>query len=442
MDASDCYTDEKSITVDSVREKIKNAKNSGLINRLLKYIDFDIEAIAKGNSKETFDEYKLLKLLYLMEHKGFIFEEQRYERVPILDLLSKPRLENVHSVFSDNDHHGAMYEYLCKSIEPFVKDLDGRCEKIQKVSSEWEQVVADMINYFVSDVAIDNLISNIYLLNHIYGSIKEIISPLLQANVKERRKYKEGVLDTFYNILLCYYFKCNEDDRIINACDVPAILPDSTYVEKYKNYENISVSKEFINDARDFLLGKPMHNPHIDKLIELVFYQKAFTDTDIKQCLYALDHVESYWKIIKKAKLTNGDADFCLGILVSIIQEIMLIKETKPQINNAYLGHNNAQKSLLRVISSPEEDNAIAFQVLITRLENRVCINTGGQTLIVGARLTQKEIYKIKKMIFSYQNIEDIVNVHKTAVAIFRRAVEQVPLDTLKAEAEKLLSDY
>lgn len=440
----DCYTDEKIIIESSVRDKIKNSKKSGLIDRLKKQLNFDIEAISKGNKNEIFDEYKLLKLLYLIEHKGFSYNEKEYGKFPVIDLLSNPRLENVHTVFSVNDHYGDTYEYLCNSIAPFVKDIEKRCKLIQQVSSDWEKTVLNFLYFFVSDIAIDSLWNNIFLLDRVYYYLKEIIEPLLKTNIEENHNcYKEGVLNTFYNILICYYFKCNENDRIINASNVQYVLMDLNYIEKYKMYDNIFIPMEFIEDVKKFLLGKHINNSNVNKFMELIFYKKEFTDDYVKNVLYALDHVESYWEIVKKAK-NASDSEMCLGILVSIVQEIIYIKETKPQIINTFLGHENAQKSLLRIISSPNKENGIGFQVLRDRLENRVSINTGGRELIVRARIIQKEIYRIKKLIFSYQNIEDIIEIHNiihtTVVNLFKMG--RIDTNILKMDLENQLSAF
>ena len=153
----DCYTEEKEITTDSIRDKIKNSKKSGLINRLKNQLDFDIEAISRGNKREIFDEFKLLKLLYLMEHKGFVYDGKEYKKIAIIDLLSKPRLENIHTIFSNNDHYGYTYDYLCYSIEPYVNNPSDRCMKIQKISEAWEKVSMRLFYILISDDVTDIL---------------------------------------------------------------------------------------------------------------------------------------------------------------------------------------------------------------------------------------------------------------------------------------------
>ena len=126
---------------------------------------------------------------------------------------------------------------------------------------------------------------------------------------------------------------------------------------------------------------------------------------------------------------------FFFAIFVGAIDAVVI---------NTFLGHENAQKSLLRIISSPNKENGIGFQVLRDRLENRVSINTGGRELIVRARIIQKEIYRIKKLIFSYQNIEDIIEIHNiihtTVVNLFKMG--RIDTNILKMDLENQLSAF
>lgn len=412
----DCYTDEDEITEFSVRDKIKNSKKSGLIDRLKKQLNFDVEAISKGNKNEIFDEYKLLKLLYLMEHKGFIYDGKEYKKIAILDLISKPRLENIHTVFSNNDHYGYTYDYLCHSIEPFVNDPYSRCVKIQKISEEWNQIIVDLFYAYNSDDMKEKLFVSIPNLYGFQYLLEQIILPILKKRHGTVNTYSEGVFDTFYNLLICYFKKCDDEDRYLDESEFPAIFPNSNYIANYKKYDNELVSWDVIDAAKKYLSGEATNNFQAIKLVDLVFYD-GIKETEINKCLYALDHVKSYWSVLEKGKNAN-DCDFRMGTLASIIQEIMYIKETLPQITNDHYKHENSQRSLLRTISTPKKQNGISFQVLIKRLQNRVSINTGQSLPTAFLRLIEKDIYEVKKQILSYQNLDDIVAIHSATLEL------------------------
>lgn len=84
------------------RDKFKNADQSGIIDKLRKKLDFDIEEIYGNDPKEKFEAFKLLKLLYYIEKDGAPKNRGKSAentKIQIIDILSKPRLDNIQTPY-------------------------------------------------------------------------------------------------------------------------------------------------------------------------------------------------------------------------------------------------------------------------------------------------------------------------------------------------------
>lgn len=75
--------DDKWRSTETLWKLFKNDDESGLIDKLKRCLNFDIEAIAKKSNAEKFDELKLLKLLYYKEKKISVYFEK--ENINSLD---------------------------------------------------------------------------------------------------------------------------------------------------------------------------------------------------------------------------------------------------------------------------------------------------------------------------------------------------------------------
>ena len=92
---------------ETIRDKFKNAQESGLVNKLNKLLGYNIEENISDNEK--YKLFKLLKLLYYIEKSGEPKYKAAYEedlRIQITDILEKPRLENIQTELSEISFYG------------------------------------------------------------------------------------------------------------------------------------------------------------------------------------------------------------------------------------------------------------------------------------------------------------------------------------------------
>lgn len=81
---------------DDYRKKLKNIRKSGIVDKLLSHIDFDIEAIAEKSPQEKFAELKVLKLLYRVE-------KDSSSNIRFTDILQKLMLSILVDTFYSRD---------------------------------------------------------------------------------------------------------------------------------------------------------------------------------------------------------------------------------------------------------------------------------------------------------------------------------------------------
>ena len=62
--------DDSTKCVEDIRGLIKNNKKTGIIDRIKKYLHYDIELHAKESNLNKFEMFQLIKILYYLETKG------------------------------------------------------------------------------------------------------------------------------------------------------------------------------------------------------------------------------------------------------------------------------------------------------------------------------------------------------------------------------------
>ena len=120
----------KVLSEEDYRKKLKNPQKSGIVDKLLSHIDFDIEAIAEKSPQEKFAELRVLKLLYRVE-------KDSSSNIRFTDILQKPRLDNIPTEFSNKSKYGAVFSEIMSKVENEVPDAQERATKIGKINAYW-----------------------------------------------------------------------------------------------------------------------------------------------------------------------------------------------------------------------------------------------------------------------------------------------------------------
>lgn len=385
---------------ETLRDKFKNHDKSGLIDKLDSCIGYNIEIFFKSNPYEKLSALKILKLLYYIEKDGD-------SKIRITDILAKPRLDNIPNRFSDKSVYASVFSHLFESIKKEVKDADAREVKIEKLNAYWEYITDKVVDYVITDRAFEEPQKSEEELARIGRFLTEkVLSKFKNAHLSVT-SYREGAMETFYNILCCHRLLCNEVDRInINYQICLSPPPSSEYIKLFRKYEGYTVSNQLAVYMEKALCSNEKV-PEAELTLALISYGTIETE-EIRHYKFALKyfHVISHW--IEQ----HTDADFSngifLGVFVSIMQELISVKKTDERFLNDYYGNRYTQKPLLAAVKKPANADAVIIQAWVKKVQNRFAVNMGAYTLIEKKRLIENTIYEIKQELYKYQNIDDL----------------------------------
>lgn len=411
---------------DSFYHLLKNHDKSGLIDLLKSELEFDIEAIAGDSKAERFDMYKLLKLLFNIEKVGAPQKKKGFEdvdkiRTPFIKILANPRTANIKTPYTTKTVHGDTFEKVFNAVKGGVADSKRRIALIDEMNGYWDYIIEKQFDYVISDMALEQPESSLEELRRIHRFLDKMLNQLAGNNPHEKSQ-PEGVLQTFFNILLTHQQLCYERDRIkINYEICLCEKPSSKYCELFKKYEGVMVGYEAIALVKRHLkyyktrkLTEEEENT-VDLILGFASYFTNIPDSDCKHYKYAFDKLETVAKWLEDAKpqydFTNG---IPFPVLVTIIQEIVFLKKNASE-NTIPIDVTTIKPHPETLLSALKKDNgtkAILIQAWLTRIENRFSVNYGSWELIEEKRKIETAVYEIKSVIFEYRNLDDLLFVN------------------------------
>lgn len=394
------------------REKIKSSDRSGLINKLNDNLGFNIETMMEQSHQDKFDGLKLLKLLYYIEKDGIpkkdTFGSKVASKLCITDILAKPRLENIHTDYSPKSEFGDVVESMLSLVGQNIDDAGQRWEVIESINQSWKYATDFLFAYVFSDYAVKSPESNLVQLERIKRYLSEKIITKCQ-NVKPRSFVSnEGVMKSFYNLLLCHEKLCNDIDKI-NIIDRLSVLdiPNKEFISAFKEAEKVKADWKITNVIAEHLKDHK-EDFQAEYVLKLVTHLKPLTQEDIEDCIFSLKYVRTIATWIEQDKNVDFSDGISVDMLVIIMQELISVKREKETFSNDYFGNRYTKKPLLSAVKKPAEADAVARLAWIKKIENRTAINFGCHELMALSREIEKLIYKVKTIIFSYHSLVDM----------------------------------
>mgnify|MGYP000401887699 FL=1 len=198
MDEYEVRTGEDAPGEEYFRDKIKNSKHSGIINKLNNLLGTDVEemVVATESDEERFKLLKLIKLLYYIEKDGTAKSDKcsgGNVRILITDVLQKPRLENVKTEYSEKSVYGECFEDLFAKVKSQVPDADERIKKIENMNAYWEYITNMVFDYVITDKALDKPDDALKELNRILAFLEKRVLARLDTKTPPIT-YEEGIL--------------------------------------------------------------------------------------------------------------------------------------------------------------------------------------------------------------------------------------------------------
>lgn len=416
-----------------VYRRLTNDSN-GLVQRLNKHISYDINLNAGNNKKYAFEKFQLLNMLYRLEAKPNLPDEKKEKsnkRINIIGVLSKPRMQNVISGFSNSCVHGLVFDNLIDSLMKIADPELKQIKLMHDINNTWQRMLRSITyNFSASDEVLKEpelylsylrkancFFSNVLDLLQQYNKNIDLEDDKFKCNIIN---YKSGVLETFLNILYIHHFLCY-DVEVKRLCEPINKTMDKNYGKAFEGLENQMFQTELIPDLIYYLKHSKTHidNRLYDLIISLII--NGLDSCEPKDIVWALERVAPVLKLIEVEKQVDFSEEIDITLFISVLQEIIYIHKNGVQIKIDTFGFTTGEKALSKLLtSSYEEEPAILRIAWEMRLANRVSINFNLGKHIAEARKIENIIYKIKKEIYSYINLDDIKSITNLITSAFR----------------------
>lgn len=396
----------------AVEMSLGNGK-SGLLKKLKDILKYDAKEIANDSKEEQFRMYKLLKELYRIEKYGASKNIRAYDttsevKIPIINILAKPRLSNINTYYSEHSQFEKEFVQIFSNIKLNVKDADERIRIIELIETYWQSLSQFQYNYVAYDEAMDHKKEALRNLKNINTKLNKILM-LIDNTGTAPTLPTEGVMETFFNILLTFKNLCYEEDRIrlFNYINMDFHF-NKEYTELFKKYEKMEIDIYSISSLKEFLSWADEHQCRED-LYYLLSYGEEIPKSEYKHYDYAIEHCKTVLKWLQKEKesMVLSDHEYLVRFL-SVIQEFVYIKKYyNENILSDYYGYKNVKETLTSPFKHPEKEPAPAIiDVWIRRVETRFWSNYGTFELIAEKNKADVALYKIKKYIFNLRNLK------------------------------------
>lgn len=387
-------------SLDTLRDKFKNHDKSGVIDKLEIKLGFRIE---------EFDKYSQLKLLKYL----FQLEKSSYARIRIIDILNKPRLDNINTQIAEKSVYGNILSEMKVNIEKELRreSIILKTEQLEYITLQWEIVIQKTFDYVMTEIALDNKEFAYSELERIEYYLKHKVLERLPNVLELNLQYNENLFGTFYNILILHESLCFDHDRLrINYQIVIDDPPENDYIKTFiENEDKWLVKEEYF----EILLKKlcnldETYDSKFGIIIFLIFKKNKLSYEDKKDLEFAFRYVKTLLIWLTEFKKADFSEGYHLGIFVSVIQEIIYANKTKEILKNDFYGNKYSQKTLISSLKDGVEASAIAKTAWLFKIENRYSINIGAYKLIKKKRDVEKLIYQIKSKLYQYHNMPDL----------------------------------
>lgn len=411
-----CHGNERFERFHYFRDKIISRNGSGVYDHLVKILKFD--PLGKVNKdkkelqttqKDIHCTLKIVKLLYSIEkakdiHK-YHMDSDKYSsnetekkaelyKIKLVEILENPSFENLKTFYSDNTTYGIIFEQLDKAICSLVENVEERNKWWEICDYGWTWEIENLQTYLLDPDVKPSL--QLRELCRIEEYLDDVIINRLSMIPDEAKNKHENVAETLYNIISAHTVKCYEANLLKMKQELPE-SPPSDYIINFSSISNIELDVNDILQIRKAIYENKLNDELYGKIAELILYEMPYTDKNKKYFEFAFKHyttIIEWWNINHEAKIKDSIPAY---IFVSMIQELLYIRKNNESISNKYFGYkyfsSNEKVSLSASIQNPENVKSVAVLIII---------NIGRKELLLKKLNIEKQIYKIKQVIFSY----------------------------------------
>lgn len=406
------HPDIESYTYDNVKGKFRNSERCGIIDHLEDDLDFQI--------CEYEDDYKKLQLLKLL----FRYEkDEAGAKIPITELLNKPRLENIESGYLTNSLYGKNMESLKNEIaeEIGIEKANSRIINLYEMNQRWNNILSRMIMYAYDERAVSKEMRDMTYFD--LANYQRYLNDKICNKLGESKHFapNEDVFMAFFTLLVMHGMVCEEEDRV-ESYSCAEIYPskDEEYVDKFIKAEKQVLTVQEQNRIVENLINKPKAEKFY---YNLVFGKGYVCD---KEDISGLRLVQKYLGVIRKWLIKHKELDeknetMYGAWLVAIIQEVIYCKKNKVAVKNEAFGMVEKRRTLTAILKNPETAQAKQIQMWMIRIENRYAADIGTSELLELARDIEKKHTELRRWMLKFHNWTDLVFVDNALVHFLER---------------------
>lgn len=415
------------------KEVFTRRDSSSIINKLKQQLHLDIKAYAKKSDEERFN---VLKLLYFIinTNKYNEYNHDILKSISVINLMAKPSLE--HTDFA-NARYEEHFRKIIDEIRPTVNNLDYREKTIEKIHALWKQHHININCTVLEDIQFRRC-----NLKEINLCLKSILDAHDKDKIRKLQRMNEGIIDTFYNILISSRIIAETEDELKVIYDYQS---EKTVIE---TITNISMDRLFSKPTEweEFKSAITTNNVNLtDNQIRLIWslllYKENIVISDIDNIdKSSYNFAKKYVRTIAEywVKKSYNREYITLGEWITVMQELMCIHRNKTEYSNCFIRHSNPKVKLTATIKNFDHASELPRLIVLNRLTNRTLLNFGTRELFEEKIKTDKYIMEIEQIIFSYKNIEDIQTAHNN---LFFKVASALTTDLQCFDIPQIITD-
>ncbi|MBD5142961.1 MAG: hypothetical protein HDT22_05025, partial [Ruminococcus sp.] len=310
------------------------------------------------------------------------------------------------------DSGGFFYLFFFElTLKLAVNNPDYRDDTVEKIHKLWKQHRINIHCKVLEDTRLRN--DELHKINQ---RLKFILESLDRNKIYALQRMNEGVIDTFYNMLISSRIIAETEDELKVIYDYQS---EKTVTEMITNismnplfYQQIEWEEfKIMIDIKNFNL----ENEELILMWSLLLSKENVTADDIKSMdKYSYNFAKKYVKTIAEYWVSEShDRNYViLYEWIIVMQELMCIYKNKVEYQNRFIRHINPKVKLTAAVKNFDKTSRLPHLIILNRLTHHMLLTFGTKKLFEEKLQAEKYVMEIEKIIFSYKNIEDIQVAH------------------------------
>lgn len=228
-------------------------------------------------------------------------------------------MANVPIDFAETSVYGKHFNNLYQEVKQITSNAAEYESRLNTINDAWENLIYNLFEYVITDQALKQPKASENNLDRILDFLGKVTSRLPKVeDLSEAISTDDGVLKTFFNILCCHQFKCQDIDRInvnYRICSNPSL--SDNYISNFPDYEKQAVEWNILETLSSHLF-KNKENDYAAEILNVISYGNEIKKEDHKSYRFAFKYCKRViqWYI----DFSNSTCDISTQIALVLCQ--------------------------------------------------------------------------------------------------------------------------